>query len=498
MRSAIRANTRGAAIGRPRLRLAIERGRPPVEQQQPVARRRAATTGSSAVSNSSAAAPNDLAEIQRLAEADEQVDLVARRQRGGADGRQRLARRRQVGRVDALAVALEVGAGDDQRRGVGPLRLLPRRGGGVDGAVVVAGVVERARPGQRRRLGRARGRGAADAAPARAQSSREAHAHRTHTAPACVDRVRTIRLLQCAPMGEPVIVPRAEHTISRQQIDPDALKVLYRLHQNDYVAYLVGGSVRDLLLGRRPKDFDIGTSAHPYQVKRLFRNCWIIGRRFRLAHVRFGTEDDRGGDVPAAGVGRRSWPPPRTQPAERRSAAETEAEPTTRATGWSTATTPSARRRKTRSAATSPSTRCSTTSRTFSIIDYTGGLEDLRAGVRALHRRPGRAVPGGSGAHAARRGDGGAARLHHRSADRRGDRRPSRRDRAQRAGAADRGVLQAAALGRVGAAFRMLAERRLLEPIAPELQERRRRARSGSRWRRSTPTARASRRRPTR
>ena len=91
-------------------------------------------------------------------------------------------------------------------------------------------------------------------------------------------------------MGQPVIVPRAEHAISRRQIDPDALKVLYRLHQNDYVAYLVGGSVRDLLLGRRPKDFDIGTSAHPYQVKRLFRNCWIIGRRFRLAHVRFGTK----------------------------------------------------------------------------------------------------------------------------------------------------------------------------------------------------------------
>src|ERR687895_2171931 len=89
-------------------------------------------------------------------------------------------------------------------------------------------------------------------------------------------------------VGEPVIVPREGHAISRKQIDPDALKVLYRLHQYNYTAYLVGGSVRDLLLGRRPKDFDIGTSAHPYQVKRLFRNCWIIGRRFRLAHVKFG------------------------------------------------------------------------------------------------------------------------------------------------------------------------------------------------------------------
>ena len=71
-------------------------------------------------------------------------------------------------------------------------------------------------------------------------------------------------------------------------MDPDALKVLYRLREAGYIAYLVGGSVRDLLLGRRPKDFDIGTSAHPAQVKKLFRNCWIIGRRFRLAHVKFG------------------------------------------------------------------------------------------------------------------------------------------------------------------------------------------------------------------
>ena len=91
-------------------------------------------------------------------------------------------------------------------------------------------------------------------------------------------------------MAEPTIVPRAEHTISRSAIDPDALKVLYRLHEHHYIAYLVGGSVRDLLLNRRPKDFDIGTSAHPHQIKKLFRNCWIIGRRFRLAHVKFGTK----------------------------------------------------------------------------------------------------------------------------------------------------------------------------------------------------------------
>ena len=91
-------------------------------------------------------------------------------------------------------------------------------------------------------------------------------------------------------MSSPVIIPRSDHPISRQHIDADALKVLYRLRQFNHIAYLVGGSVRDLLLGRTPKDFDIGTSAHPYQVKRLFRNCWIIGRRFRLAHVKFGTK----------------------------------------------------------------------------------------------------------------------------------------------------------------------------------------------------------------
>jgi poly(A) polymerase len=91
-------------------------------------------------------------------------------------------------------------------------------------------------------------------------------------------------------MAEPTIVPRAEHTISRSDVDPDALKVLYRLHEHHYIAYLVGGSVRDLLLNRRPKDFDIGTSAHPHQIKKLFRNCWIIGRRFRLAHVKFGSK----------------------------------------------------------------------------------------------------------------------------------------------------------------------------------------------------------------
>ena len=91
-------------------------------------------------------------------------------------------------------------------------------------------------------------------------------------------------------MADPTIIARSDHNLSRSAIDPDALKVLGRLRQFDHVAYLVGGSVRDLLLERRPKDFDIGTSAHPHEVKRLFRNCWIIGRRFRLVHVKFGAK----------------------------------------------------------------------------------------------------------------------------------------------------------------------------------------------------------------
>ncbi len=89
----------------------------------------------------------------------------------------------------------------------------------------------------------------------------------------------------------PVIVPRAEHGISRKNIDENTLKVLYRLSRQGYKAYLVGGSVRDLLLGRTPKDFDVGTNATPNQVKKLFRNCFLVGRRFRLAHVRFGAHD---------------------------------------------------------------------------------------------------------------------------------------------------------------------------------------------------------------
>ena len=88
----------------------------------------------------------------------------------------------------------------------------------------------------------------------------------------------------------PRTIPRDQHAISRKDISPSALRVLYRLHEAGYGAYLVGGAVRDLLLGEHPKDFDVATDATPEQVKHLFRNCRLIGRRFRLAHVVYGRE----------------------------------------------------------------------------------------------------------------------------------------------------------------------------------------------------------------
>lgn len=89
---------------------------------------------------------------------------------------------------------------------------------------------------------------------------------------------------------DPVIVQRSEHSLSRQNISPEALRVLYGLKEAGYVGYLAGGGVRDLLLGRKPKDFDVVTDATPNELRKVFRNCRLIGRRFRLAHVFFGRD----------------------------------------------------------------------------------------------------------------------------------------------------------------------------------------------------------------
>lgn len=91
-------------------------------------------------------------------------------------------------------------------------------------------------------------------------------------------------------MSAPVILPRHAHHISRREIPSEALKVLYRLNRQGFRAYLCGGCVRDLLIGVKPRDFDVVTDAHPQQIRHLFRNSRIIGRRFRLVHVLFTDE----------------------------------------------------------------------------------------------------------------------------------------------------------------------------------------------------------------
>jgi len=292
-------------------------------------------------------------------------------------------------------------------------------------------------------------------------------------------------------MSQPRVVPRSEHSISRSLIDPEALKVLYRLHQSQYAAYLVGGSVRDLLLGRKPKDFDIGTSAHPYEVKKLFRNCWIIGRRFRLAHVRFGAktvevatfrrlvtaeelaaaaaEETASSQTPEPG------PVDAETPAVDGAAADTR---TSRRESGSGDHDRLVHRDNTFGTPEEDAFRRDFTINalfydiaTFSIIDYTGGLDDLRAGlIRSigdpLERfqedpvRMLRAV-----AFASRLGFTLDAPVEHAIAERRTDlarcapaRLMEEVFKLLRSGAAER-------------AFRMLAERQLLEPISHDLQQ---------------------------
>jgi len=267
-------------------------------------------------------------------------------------------------------------------------------------------------------------------------------------------------------MGDPVIVERAAHSLSRSQIDPDALKVLYRLHQNSYVAYLVGGSVRDLLLGRRPKDFDIGTSAHPYQVKRLFKNCWVIGRRFRLAHVRFGMKT-----IEVATFRRKVT-------AEELAAAEEAAAEQREAPEESSAGPGLIHRENTFGTPEEDAFRRDFTINalfydigTFSIIDYTGGLEDLRAGIvrsigdpaERFHEDPVRMLR--AIAMAARLGFTIDAPIDAAIAS-------SRAEIAHSAPA--RLIEEFYKLLRSGAserAFRMMAERKLLESIAHDMQK---------------------------
>jgi poly(A) polymerase len=122
-----------------------------------------------------------------------------------------------------------------------------------------------------------------------------------------------------AATGAPRIIPRSEHPVSRSNISPNALRVLYRLKEAGFEAFLVGGCVRDIILGRHPKDFDVATDALPDQVRRLFRNCRLVGRRFRLAHIVYGRDVIEVATFRAA-----SAPPPSEEPVPSREEDEAE------------------------------------------------------------------------------------------------------------------------------------------------------------------------------
>ncbi|MDA8413731.1 MAG: polynucleotide adenylyltransferase PcnB [Desulfobacteraceae bacterium] len=175
-----------------------------------------------------------------------------------------------------------------------------------------------------------------------------------------------------------VIIARQEHGISRTLMSPNALRTLYRLRDNGFVGYLVGGCVRDLLLGREPKDFDVVTNATPNEVKRIFRNCRLIGRRFRLAHLHYQDEiievatfRSLAADVPEPG------------PKEANQAGQSQRPPRTlkdddgmilRDNVYGTPAEDALRRDFTVNA-------LAYNIDDFSIIDYTGGLADLNAGI---------------------------------------------------------------------------------------------------------------------
>jgi poly(A) polymerase len=175
---------------------------------------------------------------------------------------------------------------------------------------------------------------------------------------------------------EPRILERPEHRLSRGDVSSEALKVLYRLHRSGYHAYLVGGSVRDILLGRRPKDFDVATNARPQEIRRLFRNSRIIGRRFRLAHIFFH------GEIVEVATFRASPEPPESpddwQEAEEEAAEEAAVEPAPSPPKedvvYGTPGEDARRRDFTVNALFYDIAN-------FSIIDYVGGISDLEARI---------------------------------------------------------------------------------------------------------------------
>jgi tRNA nucleotidyltransferase/poly(A) polymerase len=161
----------------------------------------------------------------------------------------------------------------------------------------------------------------------------------------------------------PIIYPRDQHTVSRRDIDQDCLKIMLRLNHQGYKAYLVGGGVRDLLLGKKPKDFDVSTDATPKEIRRLFGNARIIGRRFRLVHILFP-----GGKIIQVSTFRDSTPVAAETPEE--NAPEAEAKTLQEDNTFGTAETDAYRRDLTING-------LFYSLHNSSVIDYVGGVEDL-------------------------------------------------------------------------------------------------------------------------
>ena len=180
----------------------------------------------------------------------------------------------------------------------------------------------------------------------------------------------------------PRIISRSDHPISRAMLSPNALKILYRLRDNGHIAWLVGGCVRDLLLGREPKDFDVATDATPGRIKKLFRNCRLVGRRFRLAHLHFNDE------IIEVSTFRRSAPAESAVETDDPSPAEPGAAGSSRFPRHLVSEEGMVLRDNVFGTPAEDSLRRDFTVNAlayniadFSIIDFVGGVEDLRSGI---------------------------------------------------------------------------------------------------------------------
>ena len=180
--------------------------------------------------------------------------------------------------------------------------------------------------------------------------------------------------------AEAVILKKPEHGISRRNIDPDALRILFRLHSLGFIAYLTGGAVRDMMLGKLPKDFDIVTNARPGQIRKHFQGVYIIGRRFRLAHIHF-----RGGKIIEVATFRKNSSLAGQDKSEVRNDPENV---------YGSPREDALRRDITINALFYDAI-------TASVIDFVGGLDGFAAAPDQRHRRSRRALPGGPRPHLA-------------------------------------------------------------------------------------------------